>query len=235
MLPYQSLEEAEEALGRALSVAEKLWFQYSAQKPDLILHCHNILFVMLFYTLAPLPFVFIGLGWFKNMDKFKIQPKVKDSFSNMFKCYKHVMRTFVLVVGPLQVISYPTIQWIGIRTSLPLPSSSEIHRVHHEYTAPIGLAAPYAHWAEILILGLPSFLGPVLVPEHIITYWLWFILRQLEAIETHSGYLLPWTPTKYIPFYGGAEYHDYHHFVGEQSKSNFASIFTYCDYIYGTQ
>lgn len=110
MLPHQSLEEAEEALGRALSVAEKLWFQYSAQKPDFILHCHNILFVMLFYTLAPLPFVFIGLGWFKNMDKFKIQPKVNDCFSNMFKCYKHVMRTFVLVVGPLQVISYPTIQ-----------------------------------------------------------------------------------------------------------------------------
>ncbi|XP_016649743.1 PREDICTED: methylsterol monooxygenase 1-1-like [Prunus mume] len=110
----------------------------------------------------------------------------------------------------------------------------KIHRVHHEYTAPIRLAAPYAHWAEILILGLPSFLGPALVPVHIVTYWLWFISRQLEAIETHSGYLLPWTPTKYIPFYGGAEYHDYHHFVGKHSKSNFASIFTYCDYIYGT-
>lgn len=47
-------------------------------------------------------------------------------------------------------------------------------------------------------------------------------------------YDFPWTPTKYIPFYGGAEYHDYHHFVGGQSQSNFASVFTYCDYIYGT-
>uniref|UniRef100_A0A7C9DGL1 4-alpha-methylsterol monooxygenase n=1 Tax=Opuntia streptacantha TaxID=393608 RepID=A0A7C9DGL1_OPUST len=49
-----------------------------------------------------------------------------------------------------------------------------------------------------------------------------------------SRYDFPWTPTKYIPFYGGAEYHDYHHFVGRQSQSNFASVFTYCDYIYGT-
>ncbi|KAF6168829.1 hypothetical protein GIB67_042136 [Kingdonia uniflora] len=47
-------------------------------------------------------------------------------------------------------------------------------------------------------------------------------------------YDFPWTPTKYIPFYGGAEYHDYHHYVGGQSQSNFASVFTYCDYIYGT-
>ncbi|KAM1139487.1 hypothetical protein FF1_039630 [Malus domestica] len=265
MLPYRNIEEAEEALSRALSFAEKLWFKYSAKKPDHILHYHNIIFLMLFYTLAPLPYVFISLGGFKNMDKYKIQPKVKDSFFNMFKCYKDVMQTFLLVVGPLQVISSSTVQWIGIRTSLPLPYLSQvfvqivvyfivedfshywihrmlhckwayekIHRVHHEYTAPIGLAAPYAHWAEILILGLPSFLGPALVPCHITTYWLWFVLRQLEAIETHSGYNFPWSPTKFIPFYGGAKYHDYHHYIGGRSKSNFASVFTYCDYIYGT-
>ncbi|WZY77613.1 hypothetical protein YC2023_023997 [Brassica napus] len=109
-----------------------------------------------------------------------------------------------------------------------------IHRVHHEYTAPIGYAAPYAHWAEVLLLGIPTFMGPAIAPGHMITFWLWIALRQIEAIETHSGYDFPWSPTKYIPFYGGAEYHDYHHYVGGQSQSNFASVFTYCDYIYGT-
>ncbi|MFS7941638.1 putative 4-alpha-methylsterol monooxygenase [Helianthus anomalus] len=47
-------------------------------------------------------------------------------------------------------------------------------------------------------------------------------------------YDLPWTLKKYIPFYGGAKFHDYHHYVGGQSQSNFSPIFTYCDYIYGT-
>uniref|UniRef100_A0A0D9VNG1 Uncharacterized protein n=1 Tax=Leersia perrieri TaxID=77586 RepID=A0A0D9VNG1_9ORYZ len=46
--------------------------------------------------------------------------------------------------------------------------------------------------------------------------------------------LFPLNPTKYIPFYGGVEYHDYHHFVGGHSQSNFSSVFTFCDYIYGT-
>ncbi|XP_055962235.1 very-long-chain aldehyde decarbonylase GL1-10-like [Mercurialis annua] len=111
----------------------------------------------------------------------------------------------------------------------------KIHHVRHESNAPIALAAPYAHWAEILILGLPSFVGPALVPGHILTYWLWFILRQLEAIETHSGYNLSWGATKFIPFYGGAKYRDYHHYIGRESKNNFASIFIYCDLIYETK
>uniref|UniRef100_A0A7C9DNQ1 4-alpha-methylsterol monooxygenase n=1 Tax=Opuntia streptacantha TaxID=393608 RepID=A0A7C9DNQ1_OPUST len=265
MLPYKTVAEAEVALNRTLTFAETLWLNYSADKSDYLLYCHNILFLFMIFSLAPLPLVLIELIRSYNFEKYKIQPKVKLSFSEMMACYKTVMKMFFFVVGPLQLVSYPSVKLIGIRTGLPLPSGWEIliqlavyfivedytnywihrflhgkwgyekiHRVHHEYTAPIGFAAPYAHWAEILILGIPSFLGPAMVPGHMITFWLWIVLRQIEAIETHSGYDFPWTPTKYIPFYGGAEYHDYHHYVGGQSQSNFASVFTYCDYIYGT-
>ncbi|PNT76894.1 methylsterol monooxygenase 1-1 isoform X2 [Brachypodium distachyon] len=110
----------------------------------------------------------------------------------------------------------------------------KIHHVHHEFTAPMGYAAPYAHWAEVLILGVPAFAGPAIVPCHMTTFWLWFVLRHIEAIDTHSGFSFPLNPTKFIPFYGGAEHHDYHHRVGGQSQSNFSTIFTFCDYLYGT-
>ncbi|XP_073308978.1 methylsterol monooxygenase 1-1-like [Primulina huaijiensis] len=265
MLPFQTLQEAEVSLGRNLTFAETLWFKYSHQKSDNFLYCHNTIFLFVFYTLLPLPYVIVELVRSEKIDRFKIQPKVKNSLSNMLDCYGKVLRTFVLAVGPLQFFSFPVIEWIGIKTSLPLPSGTEIflqilvyfvvedyanywlhrslhckwgydkiHRVHHEYVAPIGFAAPYAHWAEIIILGLASFLGPLLVPGHMVTFWLWMILRQMEAIETHCGYDFPWSPLKYIPFYGGAAFHDYHHYVGGKSQSNFASVFTYCDHIYGT-
>ncbi|KAH7662868.1 Methylsterol monooxygenase protein [Dioscorea alata] len=110
----------------------------------------------------------------------------------------------------------------------------KIHKVHHEYTAPMGFVAAYAHHAEVFIFSVPSFIGPAIVPGHMITFWLWIILRQMQGIEAHCGYNFPFSPTKVIPFYGGAEFHDYHHYIGGQSQSNFAPVFTYCDYIYGT-
>ncbi|XP_021753992.1 methylsterol monooxygenase 1-1-like [Chenopodium quinoa] len=265
MLPYSTIGEAEAVLNRTLTFPETLWFNYSANKSDYFLYCHNIFFLFVIFSLIPIPLVVAELLRAANVERYKIQPKVRLSFSEIIACYKTVMKMFFFVVGPLQLVSYPSVQLIGIRTGLPLPSGWEmliqlavyfivedytnywvhrflhckwgyekIHKVHHEYTAPIGFAAPYAHWAEILILGIPSFLGPAMVPGHMITFWSWIALRQIEAIETHSGYDFPWSPTKYIPFYGGAEYHDYHHYVGGQSQSNFASVFTYCDYIYGT-
>ncbi|XVF73402.1 hypothetical protein PTKIN_Ptkin12aG0199000 [Pterospermum kingtungense] len=265
MLPYQTLEEAVLGLGRNLTSAEKLWLDYSARKSDFNLYSHITFFLCLVFSLAPLPYAFIELSQSEIMAKFKVQTKIKTSFSDMFKCYKHVIKTFIVVVGPLNTVSFPAFKWVGIHTSLPLPSLWEvssqlivyfliedytnywlhrllhskwgyekIHYMHHEFSAPIGFAAPYAHWAEILILGIPTFLGPLIIPCHIVTLCLWTILRHVEAIHTHSGYEFPWSPTKLIPFYVGPEYHDYHHLVGRRSQSNFASVFTYCDHIYGT-
>lgn len=110
MLPYKTLVEASDALGRELTLAETLWFNYSAKKPDFVLHCHNTLFLCLFYSIAPIPFALIELSGWKKLNKYKIQPSVKRSFWDMFKCYKDVMLTFIIAVGPIQFISYPTIK-----------------------------------------------------------------------------------------------------------------------------
>ncbi|XP_051132763.1 methylsterol monooxygenase 1-1-like [Andrographis paniculata] len=265
MLPFETIQEAKLFLGRNLTYGEILWFEYSARKFDYFLYCHNTIFLFVFYSLLPLPYMALELARSTKIDRFKIQPKVSNTLNEMVKCYKKVMFTFVFAVVPLQIFSYPLVKMIGIRTSLPLPTAAEmaaqlavyflaedyanywlhrmlhtkwgfdhVHYLHHEYTAPMGLAAPYAHWCEIIVLGLASFVGPAIAPGHMITFWLWMILRQMEAIDTHSGYDFPWNPLKLVPFYGGADFHDYHHFVGRSCQSNFASIFTYCDYIYGT-
>ncbi|RDY04213.1 Methylsterol monooxygenase 1-2 [Mucuna pruriens] len=110
MLPYHTLEDAQVALGRGLTLAETLWLKYSANKPDFVLHCHNTLFLCLFYSIAPIPFLFMELSGYDKFSKHKIQPLVKRTFWEMLKCYKHVMQTFVVAVGPLQIISYPTIK-----------------------------------------------------------------------------------------------------------------------------
>ncbi|KAL6658224.1 hypothetical protein ACP70R_003810 [Stipagrostis hirtigluma subsp. patula] len=109
-----------------------------------------------------------------------------------------------------------------------------IHHVHHEFRTPVGFTTTYTHWAEILIVSLPALVGTAIIPCHITVQWLWFSIRLIGGIDTHSGYNFPFSPDKLIPFYGGAEFHDYHHYAGGHSQSNFASLFTHCDYIYGT-
>lgn len=106
-----------------------------------------------------------------------------------------------------------------------------VHRVHHEHDAPFALAATYAHPVEVVVLGLPTFLGPLLVGPHLLTLWVWVLLRNYEAIDIHSGYELPASINKLVPWVAGAAHHDYHH---AHYSGNFASVFTWCDELYGT-
>jgi len=110
----------------------------------------------------------------------------------------------------------------------------KIHHIHHEKTAPSGFAAAYASGTELSLYLITIFAGPVIVPCHITMHWLWFTIRIMEAFDAHCGYDFPFSLGALIPFSGGAEFHDYHHYAGGKTQSNFSSVFTYCDYIYGT-
>jgi sterol desaturase/sphingolipid hydroxylase (fatty acid hydroxylase superfamily) len=48
------------------------------------------------------------------------------------------------------------------------------------------------------------------------------------------SYNFPFSLAGLIPFVVDAEFHDYHHYAGGKTRTNFGSVFTYCDYIYGT-
>lgn len=132
-----------------------------------------------------------------------------------------------------------------------------IHKIHHKYSAPFGLAAEYAHPAEVFILGTGTILGPLLYcfftqNLHIVTVYAWIVLRLFQAIDAHSGYgaflffyyyhlsLLktnliikdfPWSLHNIVPFWSGAEHHDFHHMA---FTNNFSTSFRWWDRIFGT-
>ncbi|CAH7686725.1 methylsterol monooxygenase [Phakopsora pachyrhizi] len=113
----------------------------------------------------------------------------------------------------------------------------KIHKLHHEFSAPFGVAAEYAHPLEVLILGTGTIGGPLLWSFfsngncHLFTVYIWVALRLFQAIDAHSGYDFPWSLHNIIPFWAGAEHHDYHHekFIGCYSTS-----FRWWDHLFGT-
>lgn len=78
------------------------------------------------------------------------------------------------------------------------------HKQHHEWIAPIGCAAIYAHPLEHIVCNLgPVVLGPCLLQSHLCTYWLWLTFAVATTVNSHSGYHFPFAPSP--------EMHDYHH------------------------
>jgi len=111
-----------------------------------------------------------------------------------------------------------------------------VHKIHHQYSAPFGLAAEYASPIEVMVLGF----GTVGVPVvwcvlthdlHILTMYSWIVLRLFQAIDAHSGYEFPWSLHNWLPFWGGADFHDVHH---EKFIGNYSSSFRWWDWMMHT-
>lgn len=107
----------------------------------------------------------------------------------------------------------------------------KIHHIHHRYTTPFGPAANYAHPAETIFTGFGTVLPVILFRPHLSTMLIWIVLRQWQAISVHVGYELPWRPSRWLPFLGGARFHDRHH---ERFTSNYAPTFVWMDRLLGT-
>lgn len=98
-----------------------------------------------------------------------------------------------------------------------------VHKTHHEWTAPVGLAALYSHPLEHAVSNLlPVALGPLVLGSHLVTAWTWYCVALVSTTISHSGYHLPLLPSP--------EFHDFHHL-------KFSSCYGVCgllDYLHGT-
>ncbi|PCH02284.1 Fatty acid hydroxylase [Penicillium occitanis (nom. inval.)] len=117
------------------------------------------------------------------------------------------------------------------------PLYKAVHKIHHQYSAPFGLAAEYASPIEVMCLGFGTVGCPILWCAftgdlHILTMYIWIVLRLFQAIDAHSGYEFPWSLHHFLPFWAGAEHHDVHH---EKFVGNFASSFRWWDYLLDTE
>ncbi|KAG8166350.1 hypothetical protein KVR01_002039 [Diaporthe batatas] len=117
------------------------------------------------------------------------------------------------------------------------PLYKNIHKLHHTYSAPFGLAAEYASPIEVMLLALGTVGSPILWVSltgdlHLFTMYVWIVLRLFQAIDAHSGYDFPWSLRHFLPVWAGADHHDTHH---EKFIGNYASSFRWWDYFLDTE
>ncbi|CEI40179.1 Methylsterol monooxygenase [Fusarium venenatum] len=117
------------------------------------------------------------------------------------------------------------------------PLYKAIHKMHHTYSAPFGLAAEYASPIETALLGIGVVGCPIVILAitgelHLFTMYTWIVLRLFQAIDSHSGYDFPWSLRHILPIWAGAHHHDLHH---EKFIGNYASSFTWWDYCLDTE
>jgi len=106
------------------------------------------------------------------------------------------------------------------------PLFRNIHKIHHEFNAPIALAAVYAHPIEAIVGNyIASAGGAYLCNGHILLAYIGAVVGIFLTQFHHCGYRLPFTEIQNQP-----DFHDFHH---EKFNGNY-SAFGLMDKIHGT-
>ena len=96
----------------------------------------------------------------------------------------------------------------------------KIHKIHHEYTSPVAVAALYAHPIEHLFSNvIPIIAGPLIVKLHWNLVLVWILVAVINTLNVHSGYKIM------------SRSHDIHH----QLYNYNYGIDIICDKIYGSK
>ena len=109
-----------------------------------------------------------------------------------------------------------------------------IHKQHHEFKQPVGIAVEYAHLVEDLFCNtLATLAGPLLLASHATVVVGYAGIKLWQSIDAHCGMILPpplslWNS---LPGMDCAGAHDYHH---SHNVGNFGGFFMFWDWLCGT-
>lgn len=109
-----------------------------------------------------------------------------------------------------------------------------IHKRHHEFKVLKGMpaASEFTHPIESLMGNiLPVIAGPMLLNSHIMTVFIWIMVRMFKTCDAHSGYNFPFSPFNVGFPFNEASRHDFHH---SMNAGSFGSFFTVWDHLCGT-
>ncbi|ORZ40449.1 hypothetical protein BCR44DRAFT_1425079 [Catenaria anguillulae PL171] len=136
----------------------------------------------------------------------KIQDTKLVTKADWIKALKVVVRNQLTINIPLGLLYFQYVLfYFTHRLFHWRPLYQRFHKKHHEFTAPIGLAATYAHPLEHIISNLtPVMGGPAFFGLHPFTALVWLTFAIQSTIHHHSGYELWGWPS--------ARKHDWHHY-----------------------
>mmetsp|Transcript_75326 Transcript_75326/g.232987 ORF Transcript_75326/g.232987 Transcript_75326/m.232987 type:complete len:238 (-) Transcript_75326:50-763(-) len=107
---------------------------------------------------------------------------------------------------------------------------AKVHKAHHEWKAPIGLAALYFHPLEHAQTLFDALAPPLVLGAHIRTFHLWTGITVAAVVLHHSGFELG-RADKVVPWFDSmVKQHDLHHehFVGNYG------VIGILDWLHGT-
>jgi len=94
-----------------------------------------------------------------------------------------------------------------------------VHKIHHEWTAPIALASDYCHPLEHLFVNvLPNIAYAVIFGSDPFSYLIWWLISYLASQTNHSGYRFPIAD---LTKEAQPNFHDLHH---EKFNTNYGSM-----------